>query len=167
MLYRLLLLFQTLFNIIKHLNGSLWNSSPRTKYIGNTNFKQKFIILLKEFILLIEETIFLFQESETKGQWMLSFLLYPQCLKLCYVIHYWHVGLKKPSMTGPALTLTLTLQDIKRIKDILLIFQIPQCFVRGGKLHGPPAENFWTLHHITLTKFLPLAITCVKFSITL
>ena len=39
MLYRLLLLFQTLFNIIKHLNSSLWNSSPRTKYIGNTNFK--------------------------------------------------------------------------------------------------------------------------------
>lgn len=45
MLYRLLFLFQTLLDIIKHLNGSLWNSSPRTKYIGNTNFKQKFIIL--------------------------------------------------------------------------------------------------------------------------
>lgn len=167
MLYRLLLLFQTLFNIIKHLNGSLWNSSPRTKHIGNTNFKQKFIILLKEFILLIEETIFIFQESETKGQWMLSFLLYPQCRKLSHLIHYWHLRLKKSSMTGPALTLTFTLQDIKRIKDILPIFQIPQCIVCGGKLYGPAAENFWTLHHITLPKFLLFAIICVKFSITL
>lgn len=167
MLYRLLLLFQTLLNIIKHLNGSLWNSSPRTKYIGNTNFKQKFIILLKEFILLIEETIFLFQESETKGQWMLSFLLYPQCRQLSQPVHYWHLGLKKSSMTGPAPTLTLTLQDIKRIKDILPISQIPQCIVCGGKLYGPPVENFWTLNHITLPKFLLFAIIHVKFSITL
>ena len=98
---------------------------------------------------------------------MLSFLLYPQCRQLSQPVHYWHLGLKKSSMTGPAPTLTLTLQDIKRIKDILPISQIPQCIVCGGKLYGPPVENFWTLNHITLPKFLLFAIIHVKFSITL
>lgn len=54
MLYRLLLLCQTLLNIIKYLNGGFGNPRSRTKHIGNTNFIQKFIILLDIFTWLIE-----------------------------------------------------------------------------------------------------------------
>lgn len=54
MLYRLLLLCQTLLNIIKYLNGGFGNPRSRTKYIRNTNFFQKFIILLDIFTWLIE-----------------------------------------------------------------------------------------------------------------
>lgn len=75
---------------------------------------------------------------------------------------------KKSLHDWACLTLTFTLQDIKRIKrHSANFFQIPQCIVCGGKLYGPAAENFWTLHHITLPKFLLFAIICVKFSITL
>ena len=47
-LHGLLPLLQALLNIIQHLDSCFWNTSPRTKHIGNAGFIQEVVILVKK-----------------------------------------------------------------------------------------------------------------------